>query len=366
MMSISSCGSSLRSSRPAGGIVCVWAERRDDHPNQVLWRASTRMPPPAQARVEVVSLDLTTDEASKVRRLRHRRDGGRHVRADRRCRPLRGALPADRDLGYRAGFLHARAGAVAARWPGAAAGVRRGSVAEHGPAGPAPAGACRRCVDRSHRRPAPHGCSRRPHERPLVDSVFSSPKARRDLMGQVDGTADLPPEDPRHDQVLSSAETQPEWLRGGSYVAVRRIRIDLDAWNSQSVEQQEAVIGRLQGLQHPLNGTEETDPVDLSARPSGGVRDAVDRSRAAVEPDNTRGAPDPAPLLLLRRRCRSAPVCSSWPGGPIRAPASVAHPSPARCGGCADAFTVAEGGALFACFPGCQPGGYVGETVLEA
>jgi dye decolorizing peroxidase len=29
-------------------------------------------------------------------------------------------------------------------------------------------------------------------------------------------------------------------------------------------------------------------------------------------------------------------------------------------------FTVAEGSALFACFPGCLPGGYVGETVLEA
>lgn len=31
-----------------------------------------------------------------------------------------------------------------------------------------------------------------------------------------------------------------------------------------------------------------------------------------------------------------------------------------------NAFTVAEGSALFACFPGCQPGGYVGETLLEA
>ncbi|MEI2643068.1 MAG: hypothetical protein V9G10_12265 [Candidatus Nanopelagicales bacterium] len=29
-------------------------------------------------------------------------------------------------------------------------------------------------------------------------------------------------------------------------------------------------------------------------------------------------------------------------------------------------FTVAEGSALFACFPGCAPGGYVGETLFAA
>ena len=28
--------------------------------------------------------------------------------------------------------------------------------------------------------------------------------------------------------------------------------------------------------------------------------------------------------------------------------------------------TVAEGSALFACFPGCAPGGYVGETLFAA
>ena len=52
---------------------------------------------------------------------------------------------------------------------------------------------------------------------------FSSP-TRRNLMGQVDGTANLAVEDPLFDEVVWSADTQPEWLRGGSYVAVRRIR----------------------------------------------------------------------------------------------------------------------------------------------
>lgn len=94
---------------------------------------------------------------------------------------------------------------------------------------------------------------------------FSSP-TRRNLMGQVDGTANLAVEDPLFDEVVWSADTQPEWLRGGSYVAVRRIRMDLDAWNAQSVEAQEAVIGRFKDSGAPLNGTKETDPVDLSAQ----------------------------------------------------------------------------------------------------
>jgi dye decolorizing peroxidase len=194
---------------------------------------------------------------------------------------------------------------------------------------------------------------------------FSSP-TRRNLMGQIDGTANLPTDDPLHDHVLWSADTQPEWLRGGSYVAVRRIRMDLDAWNAQSVEQQEAVIGRFKDSGAPLNGQQETDPVDLSAQTS--QRELLIPSTAHVRlsnPENTRGA-------RIQRRSFSYDEGADGAGLLFMAwqadPRTGFIPIQARLdvGDSLNAFTVAEGSALFACFPGCQPGGYVGETVLEA
>jgi putative iron-dependent peroxidase len=63
----------------------------------------------------------------------------------------------------------------------------------------------------------------------------------RDLLGFVDGTAnpvgpDLP------EATLVGAEDSP--FAGGSYVVVQKYLHDLDAWQSLTTEQQEAVIGR--------------------------------------------------------------------------------------------------------------------------
>ncbi len=194
---------------------------------------------------------------------------------------------------------------------------------------------------------------------------FSSP-SRRNLMGQIDGTANLPADDPLHDEVLWSADTQPEWLRGGSYVAVRRIQMALDAWNAQSVEQQEAVIGRFKDTGAPLNGQEESDPVDLSAQTS--QRELVIPSTAHVRlshPENTRGA-------RIQRRSFSYDDGDDGAGLLFMAwqadPRTGFIPIQARLdvGDALNTFTVAVGSALFACFPGAQPGGYVGQTLFEA
>lgn len=194
---------------------------------------------------------------------------------------------------------------------------------------------------------------------------FSSP-TRRNLMGQIDGTANLSAEDPLFGEVLWSADTQPDWLRGGSYLALRRIRMDLDAWNAQPVAAQEAVIGRLKDTGAPLNGTKESDPVDLSAQTD--RRELVIPSASHVRlsnPQNTHGA-------RIHRRSYSYDDGSEGAGLLFMAwqadPRTGFIPIQARLdvGDALNAFTVAQGSALFACFPGCSEGGYVGETVLEA
>lgn len=194
---------------------------------------------------------------------------------------------------------------------------------------------------------------------------FSS-TSRRNLMGQIDGTANLAVDDPLFDETVWAADTQPEWLRGGSYVALRRIRMDLDAWNAMTVEQQERVIGRFKDSGAPLNGTEEADPVDLSAQtPERELVIPADAHVRLSNPQNTRGA-------RIQRRSFSYDDGSDGAGLLFMAwqadPRTGFIPVQARLdvGDALNRFTVAEGSALFACFPGCEPGGYVGETLFEA
>ena len=74
----------------------------------------------------------------------------------------------------------------------------------------------------------------------------------RNLMGFKDGTNN-PPLDgaptsadvPRGFQgVVWVGEEGPDWMRGGSYLVARRIRISLEHWDRTEVDFQEQVIGR--------------------------------------------------------------------------------------------------------------------------
>jgi dye decolorizing peroxidase len=194
---------------------------------------------------------------------------------------------------------------------------------------------------------------------------FSS-STRRNLMGQIDGTANLPETDPVFAQTVWSADTQPEWMRGGSYVVVRRIHMALDAWNAQPITTQEAVIGRFKDSGAPLTGTVETDPLDLSAQtPDRELIIPADAHSRLAHPDNTRGA-------RIHRRSFSYDDGQDGAGLLFMAwqadPRTGFIPIQARIdvGDALNKFTVAQGSAVFACFPGAQPGGYVGETIFEA
>lgn len=194
---------------------------------------------------------------------------------------------------------------------------------------------------------------------------FSSP-TRRNLMGQVDGTANLAVDDPLFAATVWSADTQPEWLRGGSYVAVRRIRMLLDEWNALPLEKQEEIIGRFKDSGAPFGGTKETDVPDLSAQNA--RRELVIPPQSHIRlsnPQNTHGAriqrrsfsyddgADGAGLLFM-----------AWQADPRTG--FIPVQSRLDVGDALNQFTVAEGSALFACLPGCQPGGYVGQTIFEA
>ena len=65
--------------------------------------------------------------------------------------------------------------------------------------------------------------------------------------------------------VWVGAEEPQAWFRGGTYVVARRIRMLIEAWDRDSLGDQEAVIGRRKASGAPLSGTKEFDPPDLAA-----------------------------------------------------------------------------------------------------
>ena len=93
----------------------------------------------------------------------------------------------------------------------------------------------------------------------------------RNLMGFKDGTVNPPFADGlTADQVLWVGSEGPAWLQGGSYLVMRRIRLDLAAWEQTSITAQEAVIGRDKETGAPLTGTRERDRADFGERDAAG------------------------------------------------------------------------------------------------
>jgi deferrochelatase/peroxidase EfeB len=90
----------------------------------------------------------------------------------------------------------------------------------------------------------------------------------RNLMGFKDGTRNIKFEDTAavNDHVWVGAETDQPWMRDGSYLVVRKIRMQIENWDSDSIGDQERVIGRTKEVGAPLSGTKEHDPLRLERR----------------------------------------------------------------------------------------------------
>lgn len=89
----------------------------------------------------------------------------------------------------------------------------------------------------------------------------------RNLMGFKDGTMNSnihPPAD--LDATVWAGSEGPAWMRGGSYLVYRRIRITLEHWDRLPAGQQEQVIGRQKLTGAPLGAASEFSPLDLDQR----------------------------------------------------------------------------------------------------
>ena len=104
-----------------------------------------------------------------------------------------------------------------------------------------------------------------------TSSTSKDQQTERNLMGFKDGTNNIKLEDGADfdDYVWAGDETDQPWMRGGSYLVARRIRMLIESWDTDFLADQEAVFGRVKDSGAPLTGRHEFDQVDLQATKNG-------------------------------------------------------------------------------------------------
>ncbi|HEY9408019.1 MAG TPA: Dyp-type peroxidase [Jiangellaceae bacterium] len=85
----------------------------------------------------------------------------------------------------------------------------------------------------------------------------------RNLFGQLDGTANLHPGSSSFGESVWAAADEPDWMNGGTYVVLRKIRMLTPMWDLASAEEQNAALGRDRRTGAPLSGGGEHTPLDL-------------------------------------------------------------------------------------------------------
>ncbi|WP_326557862.1 Dyp-type peroxidase [Micromonospora sp. NBC_01796] len=197
--------------------------------------------------------------------------------------------------------------------------------------------------------------------------VQAEPQTQRNILGQLDGTANPKMATGALDRAVWVPEG-PAWLRDGTTLVLRRIRAELETWDLLGRADKELAVGRRLDTGAPLSGTAEHDLPDFAVTDATGlpaIPDFSHISRAHVTEDRLRilrrpynydGVPNPdghpdtglifasyqadieRQFLPIQRRLAELDLLNEW--------------------------TTPIGSAVFAIPPGCSPDGWVGEQLL--
>ncbi len=209
---------------------------------------------------------------------------------------------------------------------------------------------------------------------------FKPHETPRNQMGFKDGTVNVAAQDPQamNDFVWVGNEAPP-WLRGGSYMVIRPIRISMAHWDEMKLAFQEETVGRHKATGAPIGKTQEFDALDLEREDKDGNLITSDNSHVALSaPENNGGA------QILRRAFSYdngiARVAERWP--PWRQVMTFdagllfqCYQKDPRTGfsriftkmaqiDMLNQFTTHVGSGLFACPPGAQPGQFIGQALF--
>jgi deferrochelatase/peroxidase EfeB len=193
----------------------------------------------------------------------------------------------------------------------------------------------------------------------------------RNLLGFKDGTRNIKAQDTAamDDHVWVGAETDQDWLRGGSYLVARRIRIFIENWDRDYLADQENTIGRTKIVGAPLGGHAELDTPDFTARGADGLPVIPAHAHIRLASPDANGG-----IRILRRGYSYTdgidPVRGTLLGG-LFFLAFMKDPDQfvtlQNRLGTSDAlneYIQHQGSAVFACPPGLQPGQHWGDEIF--
>ena len=212
---------------------------------------------------------------------------------------------------------------------------------------------------------------------------LSGPKGQtpRNLMGFKDGTNNpSTAKAPLMNKFVWANASDAQWMQGGTYTVVRRIRITLEHWDQMELGFQEQVLGRHKYSGAPIGKKNEFDAVDLNAQDKDGNPVIPDNSHVRLSNQaNNAGA------QILRRSYSYNDgtnfYIERWP--PWRQETEydaglifIAHQSDPRSGfipineklskfDVMNQFTTHVGSAIFAVPPGAREGSYIGAGLFE-
>ena len=209
-------------------------------------------------------------------------------------------------------------------------------------------------------------------QRGFRKSVGTDPSGRtqRNLFGQLDGTVNPREEqDPDFDQILFSDGSDQRWMRGGSSLVLRRIRMTMDTWEEIDRNSRELSVGRKLDTGAPLTGTDEHDPADFEALDDTGLPVIPPESHMARARQRHRSE------AMLRRpynyddppergeMSNSGLLFTAYQADPVRTYIPVQQRLAEQ--DALNTWTIPIGSAVFALPPGAPEGGYVGQGLFE-
>lgn len=201
-----------------------------------------------------------------------------------------------------------------------------------------------------------------------IDGFLGTPRGTetptpRNLLGFKDGTVNPPRS--QFDRVVWAGPER-RWMRDGSYLVMRRIRIDLPKWDAEALDDQEETIGRVRSTGAPLSGGTETSAPILRGKGSDAI--PANAHIRLASPSANGGA------QLLRRGYNYS--AGTTPDGNLdagllflayqRDPREQFVPIQARLAS-QDAlrdYVTTVGSGVYAILPGVRPGGSYADSLL--
>ncbi|AGK53754.1 iron uptake transporter deferrochelatase/peroxidase subunit [Bacillus sp. 1NLA3E] len=193
----------------------------------------------------------------------------------------------------------------------------------------------------------------------------------RNLFGFKDGTVNpvVTNKKEMNQHVWVQPGDGPDWLVNGTYLVVRRIQMFIEVWDRSTLKEQENTFGRYRSNGAPLGQKNEFEQLDLDKKNELGQYHIPENSHTRLSHG------DGSQKILRRAYSYSDGMdkkTGSFDAGLLflsfqRSPSKQFIPIQHRLAKMdkLNEYTTHRGSAIFACLPGTEQGGYIGETLFK-